>query len=116
MVAEIIKTHDIKPLRDKFLEEKSLKWILENENVDNLVFRVNKAFDQISQVVTDKFQIGEKAILKLKPDIALPVRSSFPYVEIISGCDLLSSVATQSTNFIFCKDSKAGEELVPTCQ
>ena len=68
-----MKTHDIESLRDKFLEEKSLKWILENGNVDSLVFRVDKAFDQISQAVTGKFQIGEEAILKLKPDIALPV-------------------------------------------
>lgn len=110
-VAEIMKHRDIKSLRDKFLGEKSLKWILENENVDGLVFRVDKAFDQTSQVVTDKFQIGEEAILKLKPNIALLVRSSFPYVETVSGFDPLSSKAPQSPNFIFCKEKEVGEEL-----
>ena len=110
-VAEIMKPRDIKSLRDKFLEEKSLKWILENENMDSLVFRVDKAFDQISQAVTDKFQIGEEAILKLKPAIALLVKSSFPYVETTSGYIPMSLKAPQSPHFIFCKENEVGEEL-----
>lgn len=110
-VAEIIKTYDIKSLRDEFLKGESLMSILRNQNMDRLVFRVDKTFDQISQGVTDKFQIGKKAISELKSNIALLVRSSFPYVETVSGFDPLSSDATQSPNFIFCEDSKAGEEL-----
>ena len=110
-VAEIIKTYDIKSLRDEFLKGEPLMSILRNQNMDRLVFRVDKTFDQISQGVTDKFQIGKKAISELKPIIALLVRSSFPYVETVSGFAPLSSDATQSPNFIFCEDSKAGEEL-----
>ena len=85
--------------------------ILKNQNMDRLVFRVDKTFDQTSQTVTDKFQIGKKAISELKPNIALLVLSSFPYVETISGCKLMSLDAMQSPNFIFCKDSQAGKEL-----
>ena len=111
-VAEIIKTHDIKSLRDEFLKGEPLMSILKNHNPDRLVFRVDKTFDQTSQAVTDKFQVGKKAISDLKQlTIALLVRSSFPHVEIINGCDLLSLAATQSPNFIFCKDSQAGKEL-----
>ena len=111
-VAGIIKTHDIKSLRDEFLKGEPLMSILKNQNMDRLVFRVDRTFDQISQGVTDKFQIGKKAISDLKQlNIALLVRSSFPHVEIINGCDLLSLAATQSPNFIFCKDSQAGKEL-----
>ncbi len=111
-VAEIMKTHDIKSLRDEFLKGEPLMSILRNQNTDRLVFRVDKTFDQISQAVTDKFQVGKKAISDLKQlNIALLVRSSFPHVEIINGCDLLSLAATQSPNFIFCKDSQAGKEL-----
>lgn len=111
-VAEIIKTYDIKSLRDEFLKGEPLMSILKNQNTDRLVFRVDKTFDQISQGVTDKFQVGKKAISDLKQlNIALLVRSSFPHVEIINGCDLLSLAATQSPNFIFCKDSQAGKEL-----
>ena len=111
-VAEIIKTHDIKSLRDEFLKGEPLMSILKNQNTDRLVFRVDKTFDQTSQAVTDKFQVGKKAISDLRQlNIALLVRSSFPHVEIINGCDLLSLTATQSPNFIFCKDSQAGKEL-----
>ena len=110
-VAEIIKTYDIKSLRDEFLKGEPLMSVLKNQNTDRLVFRVDKTFDQTSQAVTDKFQIGKKAISELKPIIALLVRSSFPYVETVSGFAPLSSDATQSPNFIFCEDSKAGEEL-----
>ncbi|MCS1410861.1 MAG: hypothetical protein M2R45_04056 [Verrucomicrobia subdivision 3 bacterium] len=109
-VAEIRKNRDAKSWRREFIgKDDDPIALMENERIDNLILRVDKAFNRDSQSVTNQFQIGKEAVSNFKKHIRRLVKSSLPYVETVGEWKPLPM--PKLPNRLFCHDSDAGKQL-----
>lgn len=108
-VAKIRKKRGTKSCRHEFIDGDDLIALMENERIEDLVLRVDKAFNQDSQSVTNQFQIGKEALLQFQKHIRRLVKSSLPYVETVGEWKPLP--LAQIPNRLFCHDPNAGKQL-----